>query len=135
MESLFLPGILLFLATCFGFYYKKRSGLLKSKYSLDPLSFEFDLVFGEKATIILFSSAFCSQCRIAKSVITNKVKLFPEISYVEIDAESNLKLVRELNILSTPTTIILNQEGFEFARAVGVPKNFQLEKLLKSISS
>jgi thiol-disulfide isomerase/thioredoxin len=135
MESLFLPGILLFLATCFGFYYRKRSGLLKSKYGLNPLSIELDLVFGEKATIILFSSAFCSQCRIAKSVITNKVKFFPEISYVEIDAESNLKLVRELNILSTPTTIILNQERFEFARAVGVPKNFQLEKLLKSISS
>jgi hypothetical protein len=135
MESFLLPGLLFFLATCFGFYYKKRSGSLKSKCGLDPLSLEFDLVFGEKATIILFSSAFCSQCRIAKSVITNKVKFFPEVSYVEIDAESNLKLVRELNILSTPTTIILNQERFEFARAVGVPKNFQLEKLLKSISS
>ena len=70
-----------------------------------------------------------------KSLIGSKVKFFPEISYVEIDAESNLKLVRELNILSTPTTIILNRERHEIARAVGVPKNFQLEKLLKSILS
>jgi len=133
MDSFFLLGLLLFMASCIGFYYSKRTGSLKNKYGSIPLSFEFDLVFGEKATILLFSSAFCTQCRMAKSVIASKVKFFPEISYVEIDGDSNLKLVRELNILSTPTTIILNRERREIARAVGVPKNFQLEKLLKSI--
>ncbi len=133
MESFFLLGLLLLLASCFGFYYNKQSGSLKNKYSLYPLSFEFDLVFGEKATILLFSSAFCSKCRTTKSVIASKVKFFPEISYVEIDGDSNLKLVRELNILSTPTTIILNRERIEIARSVGVPNKFQLDRLLKSV--
>lgn len=45
-----------------------------------------------------------------------------DISYVEIDAESNLELVRRVHIHSTPTTLILDKDGVEIARAVGAPK-------------
>jgi thioredoxin-related protein len=49
-----------------------------------------------------------------------------DVKYVEIDAESNLELVRKLNIKSTPTTIFIDKAGFEIARAVGAPKRDQV---------
>ena len=53
------------------------------------------------------------------------------MKHLEIDAESHLELARKLNILSTPTTIILNANGQEVGRAVGAPKREQVLNLLE----
>lgn len=137
MDSLFLLVVVLTLASCFGYYRRQSSGLVinKYKYGSEPLSLEFNLFFGETATIILFSSAFCSKCRIVKSKFDSYVEFFPEMSFVEIDVEANLQLVRNRKIFSTPTTVVLNRDRFEIARVLGIPKPYQLEKLLKSLSS
>ena len=47
--------------------------------------------------------------------------------------ESNLDLVRRVDIRSTPTTIFLDSKGFEIARAKGAPKRDQLIKAIKAI--
>ena len=60
------------------------------------------------------------------------VKDFKDIAYVEVDAESNLELVRRVDIRSTPTTIFLDSKGFEIARAKGAPKRDQLIKAIKA---
>ena len=57
--------------------------------------------------------------------------MVPGVAHVEIDAESHLELARKLNILSTPTTIVLNADGREVGRAVGVPKRDQVLNLLE----
>jgi hypothetical protein len=41
---------------------------------------------------------------------------------VEIDAEARLDLVRELNILKTPTVLILDADGAIVQRAAGQPR-------------
>jgi hypothetical protein len=41
---------------------------------------------------------------------------------VEIDAESNLELVRELGILRTPTVLVLDADGRVVRRAAGRPR-------------
>ena len=61
------------------------------------------------------------------------VKPFKDITYIEVDAESNLDLVRRVDIRSTPTTIFLDSKGFEVARAKGAPKRDQLIKAIKAI--
>jgi thioredoxin-related protein len=50
-----------------------------------------------------------------------------------VDAESNLELVRRLDIRQTPTTIFLNAYGKEIARAVGAPKRDQVIYALERI--
>jgi len=52
---------------------------------------------------------------------------------MDIDAEEHLDLVRELNIHSTPTTLILNSRGVEVGRAVGAPKRDQVLNTLASV--
>jgi hypothetical protein len=53
--------------------------------------------------------------------------------HIDIDAEDHLELVRQLNILSTPTTLILDSKGHEVGRAVGAPKREQVLNALAAI--
>jgi thioredoxin-related protein len=66
-------------------------------------------------------------------LIKDVVKDQSDIKYLEIDAESNLDLVRKVDIKSTPTTLFLDKDGFEIARATGAPKRDQLIKVVASL--
>jgi thioredoxin-related protein len=61
------------------------------------------------------------------------IKNQADISYIEVDAESNLELVRRVGIRSTPTILFLDKGGFEIARATGAPKRDQLVKVLLTL--
>ncbi|MEN9928052.1 MAG: hypothetical protein RJB27_1128, partial [Actinomycetota bacterium] len=56
-----------------------------------------------------------------------------EVAHVEIDAEANLELVRQLDIRSTPTTLFINGQGREIGRAVGAPKRDQVIQAIAAI--
>ena len=57
-----------------------------------------------------------------------------DVKHVQIDAESNLELVRQLDIRSTPTTIFVNRDGIEVGRAAGTPKRDQVLAALANIA-
>ncbi len=126
MNSPLLLLILLALATGIGFRLRATQGRIKQKKGLQISSSEIGTSLGQRATVVQFSTSFCSSCRAAKVLISDEVSKQSDIKYVEIDAESNLELVRKLDIRSTPTTLFLDKKGFEIARAVGAPKRDQI---------
>ncbi len=126
MNSPLLLLILLALATGIGFRLRATQGRIKQKKGLQISSSEIGTSLGQRATVVQFSTSFCSSCRAAKVLISDEVSKQIDIKYVEIDAESNLELVRKLDIRSTPTTLFLDKKGFEIARAVGAPKRDQI---------
>ncbi|GGL23455.1 thiol reductase thioredoxin [Planomonospora parontospora subsp. antibiotica] len=77
---------------------------------------------GERATLVQFSSAFCQPCRATRRILAEVAEMVPGTAHVEIDAESRLELVRSLNILSTPTVLILDRSGYVVKRASGRPR-------------
>jgi thiol-disulfide isomerase/thioredoxin len=77
---------------------------------------------GERATLLQFSSAFCAPCRVTRQVLTDVAGLVPGVVHLEVDAEHHLELVRELGIMRTPTTLILDATGAEATRATGAPR-------------
>ena len=81
---------------------------------------------GERATLLQFSSAFCAPCRATRRTLADVAERVPGVVHVEIDAESHLELVRRLNILRTPTTVVLDAQGHEVTRASGAPKADQV---------
>lgn len=81
---------------------------------------------GERATLVQFSSAFCAPCRATRRVLSDVAEVVPGVVHVEIDAELHLDLVRELDVLRTPTTIVLDAAGVERTRAVGAPRKEQV---------
>lgn len=135
MKSLLLIVALLLLATGYGFADRKRSGRINKKVDSSHLvsAKEIGSQLGESATVLQFSSAFCSPCRQTRSTLSSVIAHYPKIKHVEVDAESNLALVRRLDIRQTPTTLFLNSVGKEIARAVGAPKRDQVINALERI--
>jgi len=133
MKSLLLLVFVLISASGIGIYYQRRNGVIKRKKRLRLSPAELGSSYGDRATIVQFSTTFCSSCRAAKGLIKDVVKDQSDIAYLEIDAESNIDLVRKVDIKSTPTTLFLDKDGFEIARATGAPKRDQLIKVVASL--
>ena len=132
----FLPIlIVLGAATAYGLWYQKSRGKIQTKAvsgnGLTAAVIGGDL--GSRATLVQFSSAFCTPCRATRTLLENVVTDLSDVRHVEIDAETNLELVRKLDIRSTPTTLILNSFGVEVGRAVGAPKRDQVLAALAAI--
>jgi len=133
MESLLPLLLLISVTSVLGLTLRAKKGVIKKGSRLKISELEFGGKYGSRLTILQFSTTFCSECRTAKSIVKDVVKDSKDITYVEVDAESNLDLVRRVNIRSTPTTIFLDSKGFEIARAKGAPKREQLIKAIKAI--
>ena len=133
MESLLPLLLLISLTSVIGLTLRAKKGVIKKGSRLKILEGEFSGKYGSRLTILQFSTTFCSECRTAKAIVKDVVKDSKDITYVEVDAESNLGLVRRVDIRSTPTTIFLDSKGFEIARAKGAPKRDQLIKAIKAI--
>lgn len=77
---------------------------------------------GDRATLVQFSSAFCAPCRATRRVLADVAGMTQGVAHVEIDAESRLDLVRQLNVLRTPTVLVLAGDGTIVRRASGQPR-------------
>ena len=77
---------------------------------------------GERATLVQFSTAFCAPCRATRRVLAEVAGLVPGVAHVEIDAEAHLDLVRRLEIVRTPTVLVLDAAGRVVRRAAGRPR-------------
>lgn len=136
MKTLIPLAIVLISATGFGIWFTRTRGEFRRKKTVNGPRLTAAIVgseLGSRATMVQFSSAFCTPCRATKALLKDMVKTMPDVRYAHIDAESHLELVRELNILSTPTTLFLNGEGVEVGRAMGTPKRSQVHAAIDAI--
>ena len=136
MNSFVPLFIVLVAATAFGLWFTRSRGEFRRKKTvngpkLSPAAIGTEL--GSRVTMVQFSSAFCSPCRSTKALLEDMVKTMPDVRYTHIDAESHLDLVRQLNIISTPTTLFLNRDGVEVGRAMGTPKRSQVTHAINAI--
>jgi thiol-disulfide isomerase/thioredoxin len=86
----------------------------------------YDARRGQRATLLQFSSAFCTPCRATRRVLADVARSVPGVAHVEIDAEHHLDLVRALGVVRTPTTLVLDAGGHEVTRATGAPRPAQV---------
>lgn len=118
MTGLWIVLGTLALGTVIGLVRLRNDGKLKDTLSEAVLG----VPLGERATLVQFSSAFCQPCRATRRVLGEVAAIVPGVTHVEIDAESRLDLVRELDIMRTPTTLILDKSGKIVKRAAGQPR-------------
>jgi thioredoxin-related protein len=133
MESLLPLLVLISLISIFGVILRSKNGVVKKGKRVKIAESEFGGKYGSRLTILQFSTTFCAECRTAKAIVKDIVRDINDISYVEVDVESHLDLVRRVNIRSTPTTIFVDSKGFEIARAKGALKRDQLIKAIKTM--
>ena len=85
-----------------------------------------DQPLGERATLLQFSSAFCAPCRATRRVLGDVAAVVPGVVHLEVDAEQHLDLVRRVDVLRTPTTLVLDAHGREVTRATGALRKEQV---------
>jgi thiol-disulfide isomerase/thioredoxin len=145
MTGVWVVLAVLVLATAFGLYRRRTDGRLRTVeldadedgslpvsgapegdghgHAGDRLSVdELGVPLGERATLVQFSSAFCAPCRATKVVLDEVAGMLDGVAHVEIDAESNLELVRRLDVRRTPTVLVLDGRGLVRVRAAGAPR-------------
>ena len=126
--ELWLPILVIALASAFGFYWRNQQGKLKAPARSHNFisKDEIGIDLGKRVTIVQFSSAFCSPCKATAQIITTLTRDMVDVKFVQIKSEENLQLVEKFDIKSTPTVIFFNSHAMEVGRAVGVPTNQQL---------
>ncbi|MFC8661087.1 MULTISPECIES: TlpA family protein disulfide reductase [Streptomyces] len=125
MAGIVVCVVVLVAASAFGVLNRRRSGRVRVRgrdggKRLGAAELGEDL--GERATLVQFSSAFCAPCRATRRVLGEVADIVPGVTHVEIDAEDHLDLVRELDILKTPTVLVLDADGRVVRRATGQPR-------------
>lgn len=141
--------IVLVLATAFGLWRRQREGSVRPyraetepgaepapEAGDDPTLLDrTDLgrELGARATLVQFSTAFCQPCRATRGTLSHIAESADGVEHVEIDAESNLELVRRVGIARTPTTLILDGVGRVVGRATGVPRVTEVRETLDGV--
>jgi len=128
MTGTLIAAAVLLAATVFGLVRRHRDGVLRARRNgsddvaetVRPDDMGADL--GEKATLLQFSSAFCAPCRATRRVLGEVTGMVDGVAHVELDAEAHLDLVRRLNIVRTPTVLVLDGAGRVVRRATGAPR-------------
>ncbi|MBC3839903.1 thioredoxin family protein [Streptacidiphilus sp. 4-A2] len=125
MTGLVVCAAVLALSALFGLWRMRRDGRLRVRGRDEGVRLnaaELGAELGERATLVQFSSAFCAPCRATRRVLEEVSDMVEGVVHVEIDAESQLELVRRLEILRTPTVLVLDSRGALVQRASGQPR-------------
>ncbi|MEV6667545.1 thioredoxin family protein [Streptomyces nigra] len=125
MTGLMVCVAVLAVASAYGVLQRRRSGRVRVRGRDDGKRLgagELGGELGERATLVQFSSAFCAPCRATRRVLGEVAGIVPGVRHIEIDAEAHLDLVRRLDILKTPTVLVLDADGAVVRRATGQPR-------------
>ena len=125
MTGLVVCVAVLAVASAYGVLHRRRSGRVRVRGRDDGKTARHGRTgrpAGERATLVQFSSAFCAPCRATRRVLGEVADMVPGVTHLEIHAEERLELVRELDILKTPTVLVLDADGRVVRRAVGQPR-------------
>ncbi len=124
-------------ATAFGVYRRLTDGRIRGvePHEVHPddgpvgpvlTADELGAALGERATFVQFSTAFCQPCRPTRRLLAEVAGMVEGVRHVDVDAESHLDLVRRMDVVRTPTVLVLDGRGRVVRRAVGVPRKADL---------
>ncbi|MEV0165142.1 thioredoxin family protein [Nonomuraea fuscirosea] len=122
MTGLWVVLATLALGTLIGVIRLRRDGRVRDTDGERLSAADLGSGLGERATLVQFSTAFCQPCRATRRILADVSELVPGVSHVEIDAESRLDLVRRLEIMRTPTVLVLDGAGVIVKKAAGQPR-------------
>lgn len=126
MTGLVVCAVALAVATIAGLVWQRRSGAMTGGTSRRDghvlTAGDLGAPLGERATLVQFSTAFCQPCRATRRVLDDVAGMVRGVAHVEVDAEASLDLVRRLNVLRTPTVLVLDTNGQVVRRASGAPR-------------
>ncbi|WP_062462578.1 thioredoxin family protein [Demequina soli] len=88
---------------------------------------------GFDATFVQFSTPMCAKCPPTAQLLGRIADEDPRVAHIEIDAAERLDLARELDIMRTPTILLLDGDGVVVSRISGAPSEQQAREALAAV--
>jgi thiol-disulfide isomerase/thioredoxin len=85
---------------------------------------------GLRATFVQFSTPICAKCPPTRALLLRVAQDYPHVHHIEIDASERLDLARRLDIMRTPTILVLDADGVVVSRMNGAPSEAQVREAL-----
>lgn len=134
IARILLVVALLALASAGYWWWQRRQGRVREVRKADALSSEtLGAKRGYHATLVMFSTPMCAKCPGTARLLTEVAASQRHVAVVEIDASERLDLARELSIMRTPTTLVLDSDGVPVSRMDGPPTREQALAALESV--
>lgn len=110
--ALLLLGLVA-LTTATGLVLRARAGRVRRARGADLLTpAEVGAAaFGDRATLVQFSTAFCAQCPGTARVLGGIAAEHPGVEHVDVDLGARPELADRFGVLQTPTTLLLDAHG------------------------
>ncbi|CAN5371686.1 thioredoxin family protein [soil metagenome] len=139
--------------TAIGLLWRKRQGTAKratddrrthspgapsggvSAPALVAEDFGSDLRFGSRATLLQFSTEFCSSCPATRTRLSAIADDRDGVAHIDVDLTHRGDLANRYRILQTPTTFVLDGRGAVRARIGGAPRPGVIEAELENIAT
>ncbi|UAJ78174.1 thioredoxin family protein [Leifsonia sp. ZF2019] len=127
MNGIAALGILLALvatATAAGLVWRATTGRARSARRADTVrAAEVGAsAFGERATLLQFSTEFCAPCAATARVLEAAAREEEGVAHVDVDLTERPDLARRFAVLQTPTTLVLDGTGVIRARIGGAAR-------------
>ncbi|TYL52262.1 TlpA family protein disulfide reductase [Agromyces mariniharenae] len=90
--------------------------------------------FGDSATLVQFSTAYCSRCPATARELASIADDYPGVRHVEVDLTHRPEVADRFRVLQTPTTLILDARGATTARIAGVPRSHEVRDRLDELT-
>ncbi len=129
-------GGLVVLATVVGFLIRAREGRAKvptNSVLVTPEQLGLrrgDLPFGSSATIVQFSTEFCTKCPATRVLLSQTASATPGVRHIDIDVTNRPDISNYFSLMQTPTTLVIDGSGLLAARIGGAPRPEALARAL-----
>ncbi|MDN4475238.1 thioredoxin family protein [Demequina sp. SYSU T00192] len=125
---------ILAVATGAALWWRRRQGMVREVERAGALS---SATLGAKrgyhATFVQFSTPMCAKCPPTAQLLRRIAEEDARVVHIEIDAAERLDLARELEIMRTPTILLLDGDGVVVSRISGAPSEQQARDALAAV--
>ena len=122
-------------ASVIGFVLRSRSGRVRhgSGDTVRAADVAAGAPFGDRATLVQFSTEFCSRCPQTRTLLSEVAASRHGVVHLDVDLTHRPDLARRFSVLQTPTTLVLDGNGAVRARIGGAPRRTELVHELDTV--
>jgi len=119
-----------------GWAWRARTGRTRAASGelIAPESLGEDTRFGTSATLLQFSTDYCTSCRSTRTALASLAAQQRGVAHLEINLTRRPELAGRFHVMQTPTTLVLDERGAVRARVGGAPRMEELRATLAEVT-
>jgi thioredoxin-like negative regulator of GroEL len=80
--------------------------------------------------LLKFEASWCAPCKALSGILEEILPDYPDVDLTSIDVDAVPVMAQQYGIRSVPTLVLLDHEGFEVARTVGMLPRAKIAQML-----